>query len=310
MNHEQTLTLAHLSDPHLAYHQDFRLVELFNKRFFGYMKWQLKRSAEHRPDLITALFDDIKAQQPDHIVITGDLTHLGLPAEYAQAKELLNALGPPSRITVIPGNHDAYVADALQGCVTHWSDYILSDQTDINPDGSFPVEALFPSLRVRGRFALIGVCTARPCAALLAVGSIGKNQLQRLDKLLSQTGRQGLYRVVLIHHPPVSGIVSWRKRLTDAKAFRTIVAQQGAELILHGHAHRHSLEQLKTPQGYAPVIGISSATAAVENSQRRARYHLYRLSRAVDKAEVRVTVRSYVNQKDRFGTEEEFCLPR
>ena len=309
MNPEQTFTLAHLSDPHLAFHQDIRLVDLFNKRFFGYMKWRLKRSAEHRPNLLSALFDDIKAQQPDHIVITGDLTHLGLPAEYAQAKELLQAFGSPSQITVIPGNHDAYVAGALEGCVAHWSDYIISDQTDINPEEFISPEALFPSLRVRGPFALIGVCTARPCGVLLAVGSIGKNQLQRLGKLLSKTGQKGLYRVILIHHPPVSGIVSWRKRLTDAKAFRTIVAQQGAELILHGHAHRYSLEQLKTPQGYAPVIGISSATAEVEDPQCHARYHLYRLSRAAGKLEVRVIVRSYVNQKDRFGTEEEFHLP-
>lgn len=308
MNLEQPFTLAHLSDPHLAYHQDIRLVELFNKRFFGYMKWRLKRSAEHRPNLLGALFDDVKAQQPDHIVITGDLTHLGLPAEYAQAKKLLQAFGSPSQITVIPGNHDAYVAGALEGCIAHWSDYIISDQSDISPDELISAEALFPSLRVRGPFALIGVCTARPCGALLAVGSIGKNQLRRLGNLLSKTGQQGLYRVVLIHHPPISGTVSWRKRLTDAKAFRTIVAQHGAELILHGHAHRYSREQLKTPQGYAPVIGISSATAAVEDSQRRARYHLYRLSRVTGKLEVRVTVRSCLYQEVRFGTEEKFRL--
>jgi 3',5'-cyclic AMP phosphodiesterase CpdA len=103
--------------------------------------------------------------------------------------------------------------------------------------------------------------------------------------------------------------VSWRKRLTDAKAFRTIVKQHGVELILHGHAHRYSHQQLRAQQGLAPVIGISSATAAVQDSQRRARYHLFQLSRANDKLEVRVTVRSYLDQEDRFGTEEEFVLP-
>ncbi|MGD9004379.1 MAG: metallophosphoesterase, partial [Desulfobacterales bacterium] len=188
MNPEETFTLAHLSDPHLAYHQDIRFVDLFNKRFFGYMKWRLKRSAEHHMNVLGNLFDDIRAHQPDHIVITGDLTHLGLPAEYAQVKDVLNSLGPPSQITVIPGNHDAYVASALKGCVTHWSDYIVSDQTEFSHDDLISVDALFPSLRVRGPLALIGVCTARPCNTLLAVGSIGKNQLQRLRKLLIKTG--------------------------------------------------------------------------------------------------------------------------
>ncbi len=308
MNLEDTFTLAHLSDPHLAYHQHIRFADLLNKRFFGYIKWRLKRSSEHRRNLLSELFDDINAHQPDHIVITGDLTHLGLPAEYARAKDLLNEFGSPSRITVIPGNHDAYVANALEGCLTHWSDYIISDQTPFRHGELISVDALFPSLRVRGPVALIGVCTARPCATLLAIGSIGKNQLQRLRKLLIETGQQGLFRVVLIHHPPVSGVVNWRKRLTDAKAFRTIVEQHGAELILHGHAHRYTRQQIKTPQGYAPVIGISSATAAVRDSQRCARYHLYRLSRGSNQLEMQVSVRSFIDQEDRFGTEEEFRL--
>jgi 3',5'-cyclic AMP phosphodiesterase CpdA len=304
-----SFTLVHISDPHLAYHQDIRLVDLLNKRFFGFMKWRLQRSLEHRADVVSNLIDDIKANQPDHIVVTGDLTHLGLPAEFVKAKEMLNALGTPSCITVIPGNHDAYVARALNRCLTHWIDYIVSDKTAIRPGESVSIDTLFPSLRVRGPAALIGVCTARPCSTFLAVGSVGRDQLQRLRKLLIETSRQNLFRIVLIHHPPVSGIVSWRKRLTDAKAFRTIVQQYGAELILHGHAHRRSHEQMRTPDGYAPVIGISSASATAGDSKRRARYHLYRFSGVADRLEVRVTARCYNSREGRFVTEEEFGLP-
>ncbi|MGD2039164.1 MAG: metallophosphoesterase, partial [Desulfobacterales bacterium] len=73
-----SFTLAHLSDPHLAFPQDIRFADLLNKRFFGFMKWRLQRSREHHADVVANLIDDIKANQPDHIVITGDLTHLGL----------------------------------------------------------------------------------------------------------------------------------------------------------------------------------------------------------------------------------------
>jgi 3',5'-cyclic AMP phosphodiesterase CpdA len=268
----------------------------------------LQRRWEHHADVVANLIDDIKANQPDHIVITGDLTHLGLPAEIVKAKELLNELGAPFRITVIPGNHDAYVAGALNRFLTHWIDYIVSDQTEISPGESFKTDDLFPSLRVRGPAALIGVCTARPCSTFLAVGSVGRNQLQQLRKLLIETARQGLFRVVLIHHPPISGIVSWRKRLTDAKAFRTIVQEYGAELILHGHAHRCSHEQMKTPDGQAHVIGISSASAVAGDSKRRAQYHLYHLSRAAGRLQARVTVRSYKSRERRFVAEKEFRL--
>jgi 3',5'-cyclic AMP phosphodiesterase CpdA len=303
-----SFTLAHLSDPHLAHLQDIRFVDLLNKRFFGFMKWRLQRSAEHRADVVASLIDDIRANQPDHIVITGDLTHLGLPAEVVKAKKVLNELGAPSRITVVPGNHDAYVPGALNNCLTHWIDYIVSDQTEISPGESITTDVLFPSLRVRGPAALIGVCTARPCSTFLAVGSVGRGQLQRLGKLLEDTARQGLFRVVLIHHPPISGIVSWRKRLTDAEAFRTIVQQYGAELILHGHAHNRSHEQIKTSQGQAHVIGISSASAVAGDPKRRARYHLYELSRVAGRLEARVTVRSYESKQGRFVTEEKFRL--
>jgi 3',5'-cyclic AMP phosphodiesterase CpdA len=303
-----SFTLAHLSDPHLAYLQNIRFADLLSKRFFGFLKWRLQRSAEHHADVVANLIDDIKANQPDHIVITGDLTHLGLPAEIAKARELLNELGAPFRITVIPGNHDAYVAGALNRCLAHWTDYIVSDQTEISPGETITTDDLFPSLRVRGPAALIGVSTARPCSTFLAVGSVGRNQLQQLRKLLIETARQGLFRVVLIHHPPITGIVSWRKRLTDAKAFRSTVQQYGAELILHGHAHRHSHEQMKTSDGQAHVIGISSASAVAGDSKRRARYHLYHLSRVAGRLQARVTVRSYRSREGRFVTEKEFRL--
>ena len=178
-----SFTLAHLSDPHLAFHHHIRVVDLFNKRFFGYLKWQLKRSSEHHADVLGKLIDDIKARQPDHIVATGDLTHLGLAAEFVKAKELLNALGPPSQITVIPGNHDAYVPGALDNGLNHWIDYILSDDTEISPEDLISTEAIFPSLRVREPLAIIGVCTARPCGTFMASGSIGPGQLQRLQRL-------------------------------------------------------------------------------------------------------------------------------
>jgi 3',5'-cyclic AMP phosphodiesterase CpdA len=307
MNPNETFTLAHLTDPHMACHDDIRFADLLNKRFLGYIKWRLKRSATHHEEVLSSLIDDLRASRPDHIVVTGDLTHLGLPAEFQKAKEFLSALGAPSEVTVIPGNHDAYVAAALEHGLPHWAEYIVSDQHKITAGQPFSSGALFPSLRIRGSVALIGVSTARPCSTFLAVGRIGKEQQQRLQKILIETGRKGLFRVILIHHPPVNGAVSWRKRLTDAEAFRAIVHQHGAELILHGHAHRLAQAQLKTPGGYVPVIGISSASAADGHSKRRAQYHIYRLSQTANGRQVHVCVRSFVRRKE-FITQDEFRL--
>jgi 3',5'-cyclic AMP phosphodiesterase CpdA len=308
MNPSQTFTLAHLSDPHLADHHDIQLFDFFNKRLFGYLKWRFQRRSRHHADVLTALINDLHANQPDHIAVTGDLTHLGLPTEFLGAKKLLKKLGEPSQVTVIPGNHDAYVGSDWDRNLAHWVDYIASDDLDITDDMIISSRTLFPSIRVRGPIALIGVSTAQPCSIFLAVGKIGKRQLQKFQKILNDASQSDLFRVVLIHHPPVSGVVSWRKRLTDASAFRTIIEDCGADLILHGHAHRHSRERLNARNRQVPVIGISSASALDDNSKRQARYHLYRLSQTAHGWKMQVCVRSYLNKNKRFNTETDYRL--
>lgn len=308
MNQNKSYILAHLSDPHLADHHDIRLSDFLNKRLFGYLKWRIHRRFSHHADVLTALVEDLQANQPDHIVVTGDLTHLGLPAEFLNAKEWLEKLGKPSQVTVIPGNHDAYVGGDWDRNLTHWVDYIASDGLNITDDVKISSQILFPSLRIRDPIALIGVSTAQPCSTFLATGSAGKGQLKKFEKILIDVGQMDLFRVVLIHHPPVPGVVSWRKRLLDADAFRAIIQDHGADLILHGHAHRYSHGHLNTGDRQVPVIGISSASATDDQLKRQARYHLYYLSQANGLWEIRVCVRSYSKENKCFNAETEYQL--
>jgi 3',5'-cyclic AMP phosphodiesterase CpdA len=88
---------------------------------------------------------------------------LGLAAEYAKAKSLLEALGSASQVTIIPGNHDAYVDGALDCRLAEWADYMVSDGIKVCDGTDSAVNAIFPSLRVRYGLALIGVSTAQPC---------------------------------------------------------------------------------------------------------------------------------------------------
>jgi 3',5'-cyclic AMP phosphodiesterase CpdA len=203
MNTNETFILAHLSDPHLAYHHGIRLADFLNKRLFGYIRWRLRRKSEHHDDVLAGMIQDVKTSRPDHIVVTGDLTHLGLPAEFAKAKELLSTLGSPSQVTIIPGNHDAYVAGALDCRLAEWADYMVSDGLKVCDGTETAVNAIFPSLRVRGPLALIGVSTAQPCSTFLAVGCVGNDQLQRLQKLLIETGQKG-GRIPVIGVPSAS----------------------------------------------------------------------------------------------------------
>jgi 3',5'-cyclic AMP phosphodiesterase CpdA len=302
---DETFTLAHLSDLHLSSLNDVKVGELLNKRIYGYLKWQLRRRSEHHRKVLDALLHNLKSTTPDHIAVTGDLTHLGLPREFREARNVLQSLGPPSRVTVIPGNHDTYVSTDWNSTFALWTDYMLSDEAYLGARAGTDGHTTFPSLRLRGIAALIGVSTARPSAPLLAVGSVGEVQLQQMEKILVETGKQRLFRVVLIHHPPLDGTVSWRKRLTDAAALRSVLDQHGVELILHGHAHRSSLRQLETTVGAVPAIGVPSASALGRTSSRRARYHLYRFKANRGGWEMVVTVMCYSPTQQEFTEESE-----
>ena len=290
--------LAHLSDLHFFSPVGSRLTDFLNKRIYGYFSWCWRRRHEHSDKVVSALIKDLRGQHPNHIAVTGDLTHLGLPDEYRRAAEFLHVLGPPERVTAIPGNHDAYVASAWERNRDRWKSYLLGDAAS-SSSGDRIIS--FPFIRERGKVVLIGLSTAHPCLPLLATGTIGKTQLRLLELLLAEYGSRKQCRVILVHHPPVPGVISWRKRLTDYCAFCQVLQRQGAELVLHGHAHYSSSSFLQTPAGHIPIVGVPSASAIGRRPERRSEYNLYRLIHDVEKWRIHYKRRRYSVRENDFS---------
>jgi 3',5'-cyclic AMP phosphodiesterase CpdA len=181
---------------------------------------------------------------------------MGLAAEVAEAATWLARIGPPERVTLVPGNHDAYGAAVDHEVMDAWRPYLNSDAGRENT-------AVFPSVRVRGPIALVGLSSAVPAALHLATGRAGDAQLALLPDLLSDLGARGLCRVVLVHHPPTLKDVSWRRRLEDGPALCAILARAGAELVLHGHTHRAARDAITSARGPIPVLGVPATSSAV-----------------------------------------------
>ncbi|HET6839697.1 MAG TPA: metallophosphoesterase [Bradyrhizobium sp.] len=265
-----TFKLAHLSDPHLSPLPAPRLGELAGKRALGYLNWTRNRQKFHRREVLDTLMSDMQTQTPDHIAITGDLVNLALESEFAPARAWVASVGTPDRVTVIPGNHDAYVR-ATQHRFTHtFGDYLDSDRT--SDDGS-----KFPFLRRRGPLALIGASSAVPTAPLMATGWLGRAQLEALEGMLAKLSAEEAFRVLLIHHPLRSN--SRNKRLTDAPELLALLKRHGVELILHGHDHVHSTLWVDGPKGAIPAIGVPSASAIAHGRYPGAAYNLFSIAR-------------------------------
>ncbi len=275
-------TVAHLSDIHLPMPPAPGVAALLNKRLLGYLSWRLRRSKIHRPEVLEALQRDLRTQDPDHIAITGDLVNISLPAEFLRAAEWLSLLGLPDRVTVIPGNHDAYIAVPWAQSWSHWAPYMASETAtgEIIAHAGFED---FPLVRRRGPVAIVGLTSALPTRPGLASGKLGPRQAAALADRLGELGEEGLFRIVLIHHPPIAGTAKPRKRLVDAELFRHAIEAAGAELILHGHDHRFGFGDLIGPLGPVPVIGVASASAvAATHKNPSSQYHLYEIERSGD----------------------------
>jgi 3',5'-cyclic AMP phosphodiesterase CpdA len=262
-------TLAHLSDPHLPPLPSLRIHELAGKRALGYLNWTRNRRKFHRRDVLDALVSDLQAQAPDQITITGDLVNLALEAEFAPARAWLESVGTPDRVTIVPGNHDAYVRATRHRFIEVWGDYFRGDDA---PDG-----AAFPFLRRRGPLALIGVSSAVPTPPLMATGWLGRAQLDALEHILTLLSAEQVFRVLLIHHPLRSE--SRTKRLTDSGPLLALLKRYGVELILHGHDHVHSTMAIDGPNGSIPAIGVPSASAVAHGRYPSAAYNLFSIWR-------------------------------
>ncbi|WP_375415114.1 metallophosphoesterase family protein [uncultured Bradyrhizobium sp.] len=278
-------TLAHLSDPHLALPSAPGLRELAGKRALGYLNWTRNRHKIHRREVLDAVVADMQAQRPDHIAITGDLVNISLGAEFAPARAWLESVGPPDRVTAVPGNHDSYVRAMRKRAAEIWGDYLRGD-------GALTADPItFPFLRRRGPLALIGVSSAVPTPPLMATGWLGQAQRNALDLILARLSAEHGFRVLLIHHPLRSEQGSRHKRLTDSDRLLALLKRHGVELILHGHDHVHSTMWFEGPHGRIPAIGVPSASSIAHGQHPAAAYNLFSIEREGEAWRCEQTVR-------------------
>lgn len=221
--------LAHISDVHLAPLPSVGLHQLLNKRITGFLNWRLNRQAHMQPETLDNLVDHMVRQKPDFTAVTGDLVNLALDKEMQNAAEWVQQLGPASKVCVIPGNHDTYLPGSRDKFCAAMGTY---------GRGASVGETQFPFVRHAEDVAIIACNSAVATPPFFANGVFDSAQAERLEQILASLGQSGMFRVVLIHHPPQHEFSKDRRRgMRGASKFRDVIARTGAELILHGHLH-------------------------------------------------------------------------
>ena len=283
--------LAQVSDPHF---QSFRLSglrDMVGKRMLGGLNLLLRRRRKHSMALLRAMLDDLRDRNVDHLALTGDLCNIALESEWAAALRWIEATRlPPHRVTVIPGNHDAYVPQVIESGIFErmFAPYQTADVR--------LTDATYPFVRLRGDLALVCVSTGVPTGDFGAWGRLGEAQLARLEALLGAPEVKSRRRLLLIHHSPLVNRAGEERNLRDREALQALLMRTGADLVMHGHDHRDFFKDLPGPGGQRiPVVGVGSASY-VGGIDRCSRYHIYEIEGAA------ITVVTYAHDgvSDRF----------
>lgn len=277
---DSRITLAQMSDLHLG-SAGWTPLRYWNvKRSLGSLNWHRGRRFVHRRDVVERLTADLAKQAPDHIAVTGDLVNVGLPREFQAVTQWLQSLGPSERVTIIPGNHDIYSRlPDHDMCHQFWAGNMKSDEFGQQLMSRLADKGRYPYVRKVGPVAIVALNSAHPTPPFVAAGRVGEGQLSALENVLAALKIDGLVRVVLIHHPPLTGMTSRRRALEDADELTAVLERVGAELVLHGHNHRETVHWTRGPASPIPVCGAASASAGrVHKLEPLGRYYLYTVS--------------------------------
>lgn len=294
---------AHLSDIHLGPLPDVTVRQLASKRITGYVNWQRNRKGVLDDAVLDALTDDIKTVNPDHIALTGDLVNLALDAEIELARLWLEEFGGAEAVSLVPGNHDAYVPGAFDKICAAWGKYMAGDG-EKGPTS----RKSFPYIRVRGNIAFIGVTSARASAPFMASGYFRDDQAERMGILLDSAKKRGLFRVVMIHHPPVHGAAAAHKRLFGIARFQRVIKEHGAELVLHGHTHLSTVHWIEGPKARVPVVGVAAAGESIGESKPLSQYNLFTIDGEPDRWSIHMMRRGLSRTTRQIGQHSSFQL--
>lgn len=202
-----------------------------------------------QPQVVEALVALAHQQQPDLVVLSGDITQRARPAQFRAAKAFVDRLG--AAVLAVPGNHDIALFDLWARLTRPYARYATAFGADLEPVHSAP------------DLLVIGVNTTR--AWRHKNGEVSSAQIDRVAKLLSAAHPRQL-RVVVVHQPAaVIEAKDQRNLLRGHRAATGVWSVAGADLVMGGHIH---LPYTLALPGLARRLWVVQAGTAVSSRTR------------------------------------------
>ena len=202
-----------------------------------------------------------------HLVISGDVTELGTPEQFETFAEALHdARIDPDRVTIVPGNHDAYTHPdawkcALEGPLRKFR------RASASHEGSV-VE--------RAKAFLLPLDVACHQHVTRAAGELTPRAADALEWRVRDLSGRGRPIIIVVHHSPIAHVPrawDWLHGLRGGARIVDLVKRYPDVHVLHGHLHHDvnlSLDH-RSPR-------IFGAPALVEDLRRQPRVRLYEVA--------------------------------
>lgn len=222
------MRIVQLSDIHV-WRYAFNPLHLFNKRVVGMTELVTGRARTYRLERLDEVVARVRSLEPDHLLITGDLTTTALPAEFQAARTALAELLVDSdRVTVIPGNHDRYTTGSVR--YQSYEEWF----------GAFAPPGPFPWLRaLDAETAVLGLDPTR--SHISATGRLPADQFLRARDLIADPANRPRRLIVACHYPVAAPATYARelqlKRMKNAEEVGAWLAGVGPHLYCCGHVH-------------------------------------------------------------------------
>ena len=158
----------------------------------------------------------IEYENPDLIVIAGDITSMGYIEEYNMARDFITDLSEIAETYVVPGNHDSCNVGLI-----HFRN-LIGDRKFIGSDKSDDV-------------IIIGLDSSEPD---IHDGKLGFDQLEWLNDVLNRIPSDKFTIVTFHHHLlPIPQTGRERNILLDSGDTLKLLVGHKVNLVLNGHKH-------------------------------------------------------------------------
>lgn len=249
-----SIRIGHLSDIHVPAPVRLGLRDVFSKRITGYLNLRFRRLQEYDVSVLQAAVQRLIADAVDVVVISGDLSNLAYHQEFERAYALLHPLteaGIPW--FVIPGNHDRYLARAIDG---------FMEERFANQLGRPLIDGEhYPWISVQPGATIVGLNSSVPNAAFQAWGAVSPEQIDALRQATDEILASSQPLVLVVHHhlgkaPHKEN--DHNRNLRNSDEVLRVAQELNATLILHGHNHFLDVRDMDGVRVFAASSGISN----------------------------------------------------